>query len=171
MSRVTHSWPGLPMVRWRWMAALIPVKMFMFRLSGAEVRWRWMAAPLSRNINILTGIRAAIHRHLTCAPLSRNINILTGIRAAIHRHLTRSPQNADHADCRLQTADRADCADRADRADWVLFFLSLFLHSLLTGIFFRSGHKLVVNYISECLFMKRPFYVTLAWYVQGVTNR
>ena len=29
----------------------------------------------------------------------------------------RSPQNADHADCRLQTADRADCADRADRAD------------------------------------------------------
>ena len=26
----------------------------------------------------------------------------------------RSPQNADHADCRLQTADRADCADRAD---------------------------------------------------------
>ena len=28
-----------------------------------------------------------------------------------------SPQNADHADCRLQTADRADHADRADRAD------------------------------------------------------
>ena len=25
----------------------------------------------------------------------------------------RSVQNADHADCRLQTADRADCADRA----------------------------------------------------------
>jgi len=31
----------------------------------------------------------------------------------------RSPQNADHADCRLQTGDRADHADRADR---VLFF-------------------------------------------------
>ena len=28
-----------------------------------------------------------------------------------------SPQNADHADCRLQTADRADHADRADCAD------------------------------------------------------
>ena len=28
-----------------------------------------------------------------------------------------SPQNADHADCRLQTADRADHADCADRAD------------------------------------------------------
>ena len=30
------------------------------------------------------------------------------------------PKNADHADCRLQTADRAghaDCADRADCAD------------------------------------------------------
>ena len=27
---------------------------------------------------------------------------------------TRSPQNADHADCRLQTADRADHADCAD---------------------------------------------------------
>jgi len=29
----------------------------------------------------------------------------------------RSPQNADHADCRLQTADRADHADCADCAD------------------------------------------------------
>ena len=28
-----------------------------------------------------------------------------------------SPQNADHADCGLQTADRADHADCADRAD------------------------------------------------------
>ena len=27
---------------------------------------------------------------------------------------SRSPQNADRADCRLQTADRADRADRAD---------------------------------------------------------
>ena len=31
--------------------------------------------------------------------------------------ISRSPQNADHADCRLQTADRADHADCADRAD------------------------------------------------------
>ena len=33
------------------------------------------------------------------------------------KQLLRSPQNADHADCRLQTADRADHADCADRAD------------------------------------------------------
>ena len=51
-----------------------------------------------------------------------------------------SPQNADHADCRLQTADHADHADCADRADWVLFFLFLFLHLLLTRICFGSGH-------------------------------
>ena len=86
-------------------------------------------------------------------------------RSKINQHVwqlghpkTQTMQTADRADC-------ADCADRADRADWVLFFLSLFLHSLLTRIFFRSGHKLVFNYISECLFVKRPFYVTLAWYV------
>ena len=64
--------------------------------------------------------------------------------------------------CRLQTADRAD---HVDCADLVLFFLFSFLHLLLTRIFFHSGHKLVLNYISECLFMKRPCYVTLAWYV------
>ena len=47
-----------------------------------------------------------------------------------------------HADCRLHTADRAD---------WVLFFLFLFLHLLLTCIW--SGHKLVFNYTaSECLY-------------------
>ena len=44
------------------------------------------------------------------APIDLNSNGISGLQE-------RSPQNADHADCRLQTADRADCADRADRAD------------------------------------------------------
>ena len=35
----------------------------------------------------------------------------------IPRIASRSPQNADHADCRLQTTDRADHVDRADCAD------------------------------------------------------
>ena len=33
------------------------------------------------------------------------------------------------------------------------FFLFSFLHVLLTRIFFGSDHKLVFNYISECLLL------------------
>ena len=54
------------------------------------------------------------------------------------RQLGRSPQNTDHADCRLCRLSN-------------FFFLYSFLHLFLSRIFFVSGHKLVFSYISECL--------------------
>ena len=60
---------------------------------------------------------------------------------------TRSPQNADHADCRPCRVWRP--------CRMITFILILVLHLLLTSIriCFGSGHKLVFNYISECLLM------------------
>ena len=65
----------------------------------------------------------------------------------------------------MQTADCRPCRPCRLFRRLSTFLLFSFLHSLLPRIFFWFDHKLVFNYISECLFMKRPFYVTLAWYV------
>ena len=63
-----------------------------------------------------------------------------------------SPQKADHADWRLQIVVST-------------FFLILVFACTFNLHIFGSSHKLVFSYISECLFMQRPRYVTLAWYV------
>jgi len=48
----------------------------------------------------------------------------------------RSPQNADYADCRLQTVQTVQTMQTAQTE--YFFFLFLFLHLLLTRIFFGS---------------------------------
>ena len=65
-----------------------------------------------------------------------------------------SPQNADHADCRPRRLCRLSA-----------FFLILAFAFTFDLHIFGSGHKLVFNYILECLFMQMPRYLTLAWYV------
>ena len=79
----------------------------------------------------------------TCINLARRVLSISLERPAIPKRRSFRLQTA----CRLQTVQCGDCAD------WVLFYLFLFLHLLLSCICFGSGHKLVFNYISGCLLM------------------
>ena len=59
----------------------------------------------------------------------------------------------------MQTADCRPCRLRT------FFLILVFAFTFDSHIFSLWSQISVHRYISECLFMERPFYVTLAWYV------
>ena len=125
-----------------------------------DVTDRWgkqilKAHPCTFPLDLPLYFNSSAHLTNLCHFLS-NLGAIADYRPTSTIPRNRSHQNADHADCRLQTMQTADyrpcrlqTACRPCRLGFFQGFLILVF--AFTPIFFGSGNKLLFNYISESL--------------------